>query len=56
MNQTQIKDTAEFIAVNATGIGISLTSINEAIRTLILVGTLIYTFLKIYEILNKRKK
>ena len=48
----EIKDTAELIMVNATGVGFSLLNIDAVLRTLILLGTLVYTILKIAKYLK----
>lgn len=48
----EIKDTAELIMVNATGVGFSLLNIDAFLRTLILLGTLVYTILKIAKYLK----
>ena len=53
MTQTEIKDTVELIAVNATGIGISLTNIDAALRTAILLGTLIFTIVRIVKVVKE---
>ena len=45
--KTDIKDTLEMIAINGTGIGISLTDIDSILRSLILFATLIYTIVKV---------
>jgi len=45
--KNEIRDTAEFIGVNATGIMMSLTDLDAILRTLILISTLIYSILKI---------
>ena len=56
MSQGEIKDTVELIAVNATGIGLSLTNIDAAVRTLILIGTLIYTIVRIIKVVREWQK
>lgn len=53
MTQADVKDTAELIAVNATGIGISLTNIDAALRTAILLGTLIFTIVRIVKVVKE---
>ena len=53
MSENEIKDTVELVAVNATGIGISLTNIDAALRTLILVGTLIFTVVRIIKVIKE---
>ena len=53
MTQADIKDTVELVAVNATGIGISLTNIDAGLRTLILVGTLIFTIVRIVKVVKE---
>ena len=53
MTQADIKDTVEVVAVNATGIGISLTNIDEVIRTAILLGTLIFTIFRIFKVIRE---
>lgn len=45
--KNDMKDTIEFIGVNLGGIGLSLTQIDAALRTLILVATLVYSIQKI---------
>lgn len=45
--KNDIKDTIEFIGINLGGIGLSLTQIDAALRTLILIATLIYSIQKI---------
>jgi len=53
MNNQEVKDTVELIAVNATGIGISLTNIDALLRTLILIGTLIFTIVRIVKVVKE---
>ena len=53
MTQADIKDTVEVVAVNATGIGISLTNIDEVLRTAILLGTLIFTIFRIVKVVRE---
>ncbi len=53
MSENEIKDTVELVAVNATGIGISLTNIDAGLRTLILVGTLIFTIVRIIKVIKE---
>ena len=53
MTQADIKDTVEVVAVNATGIGISLTNIDEVLRTAILLGTLIFTIFRIVKVVKE---
>jgi hypothetical protein len=53
MNNQEVKDTVELIAVNATGIGISLTNIDAALRTAILLGTLIFTIVRIVKVVKE---
>ena len=53
MTQADIKDTVELVAVNATGIGISLTNIDEVLRTAILLGTLIFTIFRIVKVVKE---
>ena len=53
MNNQEVKDTVELIAVNATGIGLSLTNIDAALRTLILIGTLIFTVVRIIKVIKQ---
>ena len=53
MSENEIKDTVELVAINATGIGISLTNIDAALRTLILVGTLIFTVVRIIKVIKE---
>tara|TARA_R100000995_G_scaffold84337_2_gene62691 strand:- start:323 stop:499 length:177 start_codon:yes stop_codon:yes gene_type:complete len=56
--KNEIKDSMEFIGVNATGIVMSLTEIDALLRTLILVSTLVYSILKITRYIkeNENKK
>jgi|TARA_Y100000310_G_scaffold142591_1_gene142108 hypothetical protein len=56
MTHAEAKETVEFIIINATGISLSLTNINEIVRTLILIGTLIYTIIKIAKIYREWQK
>jgi hypothetical protein len=56
MTHSETKETVEFIIINATGISLSLTNINEIVRTLILIGTLIYTIIKIAKIYREWQK
>jgi len=56
MSEHDIKDTVELIAVNATGIGLSLTNIDAVVRTLILIGTLIFTIVRIVKVIKEWKK
>lgn len=55
----EVKDTVEFLGVNAAGIGMSLTDLDAVLRTLILVSTLVYSILKIKRYIeendNKKK-
>ena len=53
MTQADIKDTVEVVAVNATVIGISLTNIDEVLRTAILLGTLIFTIVRIVKVVKE---
>jgi hypothetical protein len=53
MSENEIKDTVELVAVNATGIGISLTNIDAGLRTLILIGTLIFTVVRIIKVIKE---
>jgi len=53
MSENEIKDTVELVAVNATGIGISLTNIDAGLRTLILIGTLIFTIVRIIKVIKE---
>ena len=53
MTQADIKDTVELVAINATGIGISLTNIDEILRTAILLGTLIFTIFRIVKVIKE---
>lgn len=50
MKNGEIRDTVEFVAVNATGIGLSFGDINATLRTGILLATLIYAVFKIVKI------
>ena len=45
--KNEIRDTVEFLGINLGGIGISLTHLDAALRTLILLATLIYSIQKI---------
>tara|TARA_R110002051_G_scaffold140021_1_gene212823 strand:- start:134 stop:313 length:180 start_codon:yes stop_codon:yes gene_type:complete len=56
MTQADIKDTVELVAINATGIGLSLTNIDAVIRTLILIGTLIFTIVRIIKVVGEWRK
>ena len=56
MTQADIKDTVELVAINATGIGISLTNIDEILRTAILLGTLIFTIVRIIKVVREWRK
>ena len=56
MSQDEVKDTVELIAINATGIGLSLTNIDAVIRTLILIGTLIFTIVRIIKVVKEWQK
>ena len=56
MTKVDIKDTVEVVAVNATGIGISLTNIDEILRTAILLGTLIFTIFRIVKVVKEWRK
>ena len=53
MTKADIKDTVELVAVNATGIGISLTNIDAILRTAILLGTLIFTIMRIIKVVKE---
>ena len=53
MTKADIKDTIELVAVNATGIGISLTNIDAILRTAILLGTLIFTIARIIKVVKE---
>ena len=53
MTKADIKDTVELVAVNATGIGISLTNIDAVLRTAILLGTLIFTIVRIVKVIKE---
>ena len=53
MTKVDIKDTVELVAVNATGIGISLTNIDAILRTAILLGTLIFTIMRIIKVVKE---
>ena len=56
MREEEIKDTVQFVAVNATGIGLSFGNINEALRTGILLTTLVYAIFKIAKIYKDIKR
>jgi len=45
--KNEIKDTIEFMGINVGGIGISLTSMDEILRILVLLATLVYSIQKI---------
>ena len=53
MTKADIKDTVELVAVNATGIGRSLTNIDAILRTAILLGTLIFTIARIIKVVKE---
>ena len=54
MENNEIKDTIEFLGINAAGIGMSLTDLDAILRTFILLATLIYSIQKIIHY-NKKK-
>tara|TARA_R110000824_G_scaffold350939_1_gene537864 strand:- start:360 stop:536 length:177 start_codon:yes stop_codon:yes gene_type:complete len=45
--KNEMKDTVEFLGINMGGIGISLTSMDEILRILVLIATLVYSVQKI---------
>lgn len=45
--KSEMKDTVEFVAVNMSAVGISLTNLDDGLRILILVATLTYSIQKI---------
>ena len=49
-----MKDTIEFLGVNIGGIGISLTSMDEFLRILVLLATLVYSVQKIIYYKNNK--
>lgn len=49
-----MKDTVEFLGINLGGIGISMTSMDEILRILVLLATLIYSIQKIIYYKNKK--
>ena len=49
-----MRDTVEFLGINLGGIGISMTSLDEVLRVLILLATLIYSIQKIIYYKNKK--
>jgi hypothetical protein len=55
----ELKDSAEFLAVNATGLGISWATLDDNLRTFILLCTAAYAVMKLikgyFEIMEKRK-
>tara|TARA_R110000823_G_scaffold17068_5_gene54311 strand:+ start:362 stop:544 length:183 start_codon:yes stop_codon:yes gene_type:complete len=53
--KTDLKDTIEFWGVNIGGLSISLTQLDAALRTLILIATLIYSIQKIRAYTTKNK-
>ena len=50
MSENEVKDSVEFLAVNITGVGLSLGNIDSNLRTGILIATLIYAVFKIIKI------
>ena len=52
----EIKDTVEFLGINLGGIGMSLTSLDAFLRTLILLATLIYSIQKIRAYMKENEK
>ena len=50
----EMRDTIEFLGINAGGIGLSMTDLDAVLRTFILLATLIYSIQKIYHY-NKAK-
>tara|TARA_R110000744_G_scaffold259838_1_gene374896 strand:- start:205 stop:384 length:180 start_codon:yes stop_codon:yes gene_type:complete len=53
--KNEMKDTVEFLGINMGGIGISLTSLDEMLRILVLVATLVYSIQKIIYYYKKKK-
>lgn len=47
MEKGEIKDSVEFLAVNATGVGLSLGNLEYDLRMFILLCTAIYAVIKI---------
>tara|TARA_B110000967_G_C18850197_1_gene544203 strand:+ start:1176 stop:1352 length:177 start_codon:yes stop_codon:yes gene_type:complete len=52
--KNEMKDTVEFLGINLGGIGISMTSMDEILRILVLLATLIYSIQKIIYYKNKK--
>ena len=52
--KNEIKDTLEFVGINAGGIVLSLSSLDAILRTSILLATLTYSIIKIYKLNNKK--
>tara|TARA_R110000787_G_scaffold87489_3_gene186382 strand:+ start:10463 stop:10639 length:177 start_codon:yes stop_codon:yes gene_type:complete len=52
--KNEMRDTVEFLGINLGGIGISMTSLDEVLRVLILLATLIYSIQKIIYYKNKK--
>ena len=54
MNNSELRDTIEFLGINIGGIGLSLTDLDAVLRTFILIATLVYSIQKIMYY-NKKK-
>ena len=54
MNNSELRDTIEFLGINFGGIGLSLTDLDAVLRTFILIATLVYSIQKIMYY-NKKK-
>ena len=52
--KNEIKDSIEFLGINVGAIGLSMTSIDDFLRTFILLATLIYSIQKIIYYKNKK--
>ena len=49
-----MKDTIEFLGINLGGIGVSMTSMDEVLRILVLLATLVYSIQKIIYYKNNK--
>ena len=52
--KNEMKDTIEFLGINLGGIGISMTSMDEVLRILVLLATLVYSIQKIIYYKNNK--
>jgi hypothetical protein len=52
--KNEIKDTIEFVGINAGGVVLSLSTLDAILRTSILLATLTYSIIKIYKLNNKK--